>query len=84
MRKATRDQNNLLRIFSFVSLFRILDNLAMRKDKYASLIYKKLVFSLIENFDEKEIRDVLISNFRNLILKYSAIPIDILLIPMIK
>lgn len=84
-RKATREVGNFtLRIFTFQSLFRILDHLAMNKNRYAALIYKKLVFSLIENFDEKEIREFLVANLLWIIRKYSSIPIDILIQPMMK
>lgn len=79
-RKATREVGNFtLRIFTFQSLFRILDHLAMNKNRYAALIYKKLVFALIENFDEKEIREFLVANLLWIIRKYSSIPIDILI-----
>ncbi|CAK59353.1 unnamed protein product (macronuclear) [Paramecium tetraurelia] len=83
-RKATRESSFAMRIFTYQSLFRILDNLALQKDKYAALLYKKLVFSLIENFDQKEVREFLVANFLMLIKKYSTIPIDILIIPMVK
>ncbi|CAD8199508.1 unnamed protein product [Paramecium octaurelia] len=83
-RKATRESSFAMRIFTYQSLFRILDNLALQKDKYAALLYKKLVFSLIENFDQKEVREFLVANFLMLIRKYSTIPIDILIIPMVK
>ncbi|CAD8119075.1 unnamed protein product [Paramecium sonneborni] len=83
-RKATREASFTMRIFTYQSLFRILDNLALQKDKYAALLYKKLVFSLIENFDQKEVREFLVANFLMLIRKYSTIPIDILIIPMVK
>lgn len=62
----------------------MLDHLAERKDKYAALLYKKLVFSLIENFDEKEVREVLVANLLMLIRKYATIPIDIFLVPLVK
>ncbi|CAK61033.1 unnamed protein product (macronuclear) [Paramecium tetraurelia] len=83
-RKATRESSFAMRIFTYQSLFRILDNLALQKDKYAALLYKKLVFSLIENFDQKGVREFLVANFLMLIRKYSTIPLDILIIPMVK
>lgn len=73
-----------MKIFTYHSLFRILDHLAISKDSHAALLYKKLVFSLIENFDNKEIREFLVSNFLRLIKRYSTIPVDILIIPMVK
>lgn len=56
----------------------------MLKNRHAGLIYKKLVFSLIENFDQPETREYLVANLLMVIRKYSSIPIDILILPMVK
>lgn len=58
--------------------------MAHDRNPYAAILYKKLTFSLIENFDELETRDYMEANFMNIFTKFSSIPIDILLEPLIK
>lgn len=58
--------------------------MANERNPYAAILYKKLTFSLIENFDDVETRDFMECNFSNLFAKFSSVPIDILLEPLIK
>jgi hypothetical protein len=58
--------------------------MATERNRYAAILYKKLTFSLIENFDDIETRDYMENNFMNLFTKFASVPIDILLEPLIK
>ncbi|CAD8193441.1 unnamed protein product [Paramecium pentaurelia] len=84
MKKGTRDSSNNLKYFSLNMLFRLLDKLATDRNPYAAVLYKKLTFTLIENYNELDVREFMLNNFMYLIQKYSSIPIDILLEPLIK
>lgn len=84
MKKATRESQNVLKFFSLNSLFRLLDKLATERNPFAAVLYKKLTFSLIENYNDLEVREFMLQNFIFLIQKYSSIPIDILLEPFVK
>lgn len=67
MKKASRDQSKVLRYFSLNYLFRILEKLANDRNPYAAVLYKKLTFSLIENYDDVEMREFIMNNFMYLI-----------------
>ncbi|KAM3144419.1 hypothetical protein pb186bvf_003583 [Paramecium bursaria] len=84
MKKASRDQSKVLRYFSLNYLFRILEKLANDRNPYAAVLYKKLTFSLIENYDDVEMREFIMNNFMYLIQRFSSIPIDILIEPLVK
>ncbi|CAD8109737.1 unnamed protein product [Paramecium sonneborni] len=84
MKKGTRDSSNNLKYFSLNMLFRLLDKLATDRNPYAAVLYKKLTFTLIENYNEIDVREFMLNNFMYLIQKYSSIPIDILIEPLIK
>jgi hypothetical protein len=66
------------------SLFALLDDFARDRNPYAAILYKKLTFSLIENFDDLELRDLMLGNFQQIFAAYSTIPVEILLEPFIK
>lgn len=82
MKKASRDRNQVLRYYSLECLMRILDHLAAAKNAYASLIYKKTTFSLIENYGEPEMKQFIISNLIYVLKKYNSIPIETVVIPL--
>jgi hypothetical protein len=63
-------------------MFRMLDHFARERNPYAAVVYKKLTFSLVENFNHLELRDFMEANFSLLFIKYSTIPIEILLDPL--
>lgn len=83
-KRATRERSTSLRYISLHCLFRLLEHFANERNPFAAVIYKKLTFSLIENFEDLETRDYMEANFINLFKKFSSVPIDILLEPLIK
>ena len=84
MKKATRERSQVLKYFSMNSLFNLLDMFAKDRNPYAAILYKKLTFSLIENFEDLELRDLMLHNFLQIFASYSTIPVEILLEPFIK
>lgn len=72
-----------MRVTSLVLMFKLLDHFASERNPYASIIYKKLTFSLIENHSDVMMREMIIKNFISIFKKFSSIPIEILIEPLI-
>ena len=68
----------LLRLFDFLHF------LADSKNKVAPMVYKKLIFLLIENHQEEETRELILANFRVMLQKYPTIPIEFLVEPLLR
>ena len=56
-------------------LFRLLDCFSETKNKSAPIIYKTLIFSLIENPYDPTIRSFYFSNFKSVFEKNKTIPV---------
>ena len=65
-------------------MFYLLDNLAKIKDQNGPIIYKSLVFLLLEEYNELPKREFLLNNFQNFFYYNLNVPIDILLNPYLK
>ena len=74
----------MLKIFTMGLMFRLLEDFAVERNRFAPIIYKTLTFSLIENHDDLDIRFFLISNFSSTFQNLNTIPIGILVEPLIK
>ena len=48
------------------------------------MIYKTLTFCLIENYDNEDLKQLILKNFTYLIRKFETIPVAILLEPWLK
>ncbi|EGR33928.1 hypothetical protein IMG5_030700 [Ichthyophthirius multifiliis] len=84
LKKGTRDKNQNFQMGCLNKLFDILDFLASDRNPLASLIYKKLTFSLVENHMDITLRDYMLQNFTLTFQKFQTIPTEILLEPLIK
>jgi|LauGreDrversion4_2_1035121.scaffolds.fasta_scaffold67468_2 hypothetical protein len=62
-KKCARDRLRGLRIVTVSLMFRILDKFAEEKNGSAPALYKSLIFSLIENPNDIQIREHYFSNF---------------------
>jgi hypothetical protein len=65
-------------------LFSLLDYLSSTKNPFAPVVYKIIVFSLIENFNEVSVREFINSNLRKILTSNTSIPVGVLTIPMCK
>jgi hypothetical protein len=83
-KKAVRDSSRVVRLVSIAQLFRILDNFSVTKKKSAPAIYKTLVFSLVESPSEPTVRELMFSNFIQLMDDNPGIPINMLIEPLFK
>ena len=63
LKKCSRDRLRGLRIVTVSLMFRLLDKFADEKNSSAPALYKSLIFSLIENPSDIQIREHYFSNF---------------------
>jgi hypothetical protein len=84
MKRAYRDKYNLLKIASLGKLFYLLDVFSIERNPYAPIIYKTLIFSLVENYTNTIIREYIMTNFIQTFASTPSIPIGILVDPIIK
>ena len=84
LKRAIRERSKSIRISSVACLFKLLDKLSSTKNKSAPLIYKTLIFSLIENPNDPTIREMYLSNFKELFISNTSIPVALLAEPLVK
>jgi len=65
-------------------MFRLLDKFAEEKNVSAPALYKALIFSLIENPADFNLREHYLWNFQYLFENQQTIPLNLLLEPLIK
>ena len=66
------------------AFFRILDKFSQTRNSSAPLIYKTLIFSLVESPMEPTIREMMLCNFVNLFEDNASIPLGLLIDPLFK
>ena len=69
---------------ALASFFKVLDNFSKTRNGSAPLIYKTLIFSLVESPSELTIREMMLCNFINLFEDNAGIPIGLLIDPLFK
>ena len=84
LKKACRDRNRMLRIASISILFRLLESFSEEKNPIAPGILKTLIFSFVENPHDLIVREHYYENFKALFDANPAIPISLLVEPLIK
>ena len=89
LKRAARDKSHNLRVSvtqfaSTARLFLLLDQFSEDRDSYAPIVYKSLTFSLVENYPVESMREFMLTNFILTFKKNPAIPIGILLDPLLK
>ena len=84
LKRAIRERAKSIRISSVAYLFKLLDKLSTTKNKSAPLIYKTLIFSLIENPNDPTIREMYFANFKDLYQSNPSIPVGLLADPLVK
>ena len=84
IRRASRDKNSALQIYSLTLLFGLLEVFAAEKKAYAPIIYKALAFTFLETHAQETIREFIMGNLGLLYASMPAIPISIVTEPLIK
>lgn len=84
LKRATREKKYILRYSSITFLFNLLKNFGLSKSSKAPIVYKLLTFSLIENFNDDDLRELFLKNFASIFFDFPEIPISILIEPLTK
>lgn len=84
IKKGARTHSQIVKFHCYSLIFKLLDFLAGNRNPTAAMIYKTIIFFLIENSADQDLRELILRNFIVIIQKYSQIPIEILLEPYIK
>ena len=66
LKRGARDKYRPIRIVAVCELFRLLDKFSEDKNTSAPSIYKTLIFSLVENPGDSNIRYLYFTNFQSL------------------
>jgi hypothetical protein len=83
-KRAVRERTKSVRIAASGLLFKLLDCLGEVKNPNAPVIYKTLIFAIVENPEDVDVRSFYLANFRNLFTANKTIPIQLLLDPLLK
>ena len=84
LKRACREQNRCVKITTTTFLFRLLDTLSEERNWSAPIIYKTLVFNLVENPSDLTVRELYLKNFQDLFKIQPSIPIALLMEPLLK
>ena len=82
--KGVRDESEGLVLFSLASMFELLESFVQTHNSCAPLVYKTLIFLLIESHSNKLTREFILVNLMDALRKMPYAPIDILIIPFVK
>ncbi len=69
---------------ALMCLFDLLDSLVQISDPNASPVYRALIFSLVDNYEEEEVSEYIVGNMASLLRKYSKLQVGILVEPFLK
>lgn len=84
IKKIIREGSRNFKILVFGQLFEIFFTFTERKITYAPILYKTLIFCLIENYHDERIREFMLINFRRILNEDLSIPLSIIIEPLIK
>lgn len=84
LKKLTRDQVKGTCISALTLLFRLLYHFAETKNVYAPVVYKTLTFCMFENYNNISLRNVITTNFRQILNSIDSIPIGVVIDPLVK
>lgn len=79
MKKATRNRSSILKYAVIAKLFDLLTHFAAERNAFAPVVYKMLTFTLIENYEDSNIREFAMRNFVRVFTHFPAIPCAILI-----
>ena len=84
IKRVIRDGSRFFKILTFGRLFDIFVTFTEEKNQYAPILYKTLIFGLIENYHDERIREFMYINFTRVLDEDLSIPLSILIEPLIK
>lgn len=65
-------------------MFKLLDQFASTRNSQAPVIYKLLTFALVENIDDEEIKEFMMTSFMSVFTHHKTIPVSILAEPLLR
>jgi len=83
-KKNSRDRARPVRLVTAACMFKLLDKFSEEKNSAAPIIYKALIFAIIESPEEQTVREMYLLNFTQLFSIHQSVPIKMLLEPLIK
>ena len=84
LRKCAREKAVTTSVVAISLMFRLLDKFASEKNQSAPVLYKTLIFLMIESSDNLLLREHYLSNFSALFKAVPSIPIGLIIDPLIK
>lgn len=79
-----RESSSILRLTAFINLFRLLERFSAVKNPSAPLIYRSLIFMIVEAPHDLVVREMCWSLFTEFFRQNRKVPIDMLLEPLLK
>lgn len=84
LKRSSRTSRKVFKLNIFSMLFSLLDYLSQTRNPFAPVVYKIVIFSLIENFTEVSIREFITVNLRKTLSRNTTIPVNVLVSPLTK
>lgn len=84
LKKAMRKQSFVVRQSAQVLSFWLLDKLAREKNTHSGVLFKRMIFSLLEHHSDQELRHSLADGLRCVLSTFPNVPVDQLALPLIK
>jgi DNA-binding Lrp family transcriptional regulator len=84
MKRVVRDGSKGLKIVTLGQIFEVFDTFSQQKVKYAPILYKTVIFILIEHFSSYRIREFITANLTRILSENDSIPLSPLIDPLVK
>ena len=84
LKRACRDQAPRMQIVAHAQLFELLNDFLSRSHTLAPLLYKTLIFSLIEHHQSEFVRQFVSNNMALLIRRHQDLPVGVLIEPLLR
>lgn len=84
IKRIIREGSRNFKILTFGRLFEIFSNFTQQKITYAPILYKTLIFCLVENYHDERLREFIFVNFNRILTEDLSIPLSILIEPLVK
>ena len=84
LKKACREPQKMQKINTAAQMFKLLDIFSRTRNQFAPIIYKTLVFNIVESPWDLNLREQYYANFTELFRMQPGIPISLLVEPLLK
>lgn len=84
IKKAMRKTSFVLRQAAVVQSFWLLEQLASAKNPHSGVLFKRMIFSMLEYHSEHELRHTIVFGLKGVLEKFPNVPVDQLALPLVK